>query len=161
MRNVFGDFQKAAVKGGIHMSQNLVLYPDGAGSFCGFDYSSDVHRAMSRQQGIGIYSHVVAARDALHRFIQDGSCKHAIASGLHCSSLWGIQFIAGLVLKPCYNSVSSVYDMKIKNPERVADRKPVVCGLHSTNVFRAAATAKVAMVILVTMSYDMYFGFRD
>ena len=86
VRNVFGDFQKAAVKGGLHISQNLVLYLDGAGSYNGFDYSSDIHRAMSRQQGIGIYSHVVAVRDALQRFIKDGSCKHAIASRLYCST---------------------------------------------------------------------------
>ena len=79
VRNVFGEYQKAASKGGIHVSQNLVLYPDEDGSFSGFDYASDVHRAMGRQLSIGVFSHLAATKNGIQQFLQASACKHAIA----------------------------------------------------------------------------------
>ena len=78
VRNVFGEYQKAAVRGGMRISQNLVLYSDPAGMVGGFDFSSDVQRSMHRQQLVGISSHLAAARDSLCQFVSRATPKHAI-----------------------------------------------------------------------------------
>ena len=81
VRNVFGEFAKSAVKGGVHISQNLVLYSDPGGDVGGFDYASDAKRSMSRQQNIGICSHMAATGAALERLLKGSrSPKHAIVS---------------------------------------------------------------------------------
>ena len=80
VRSVFGEFQKAAVKGGVHVSQNLVLFSDPHGAVGSFDFASDAQRAMSRQQGVAIHSHVAASRSALQEIIGRPGCQHAIVA---------------------------------------------------------------------------------
>ena len=82
VRTVFGEYQHCAIRGGLHVSQNLVLYPgnDSESGFDGFDFTSDVHRGMTKQQHIGIYSHAMATRDSISSFLGASPCKHAIVS---------------------------------------------------------------------------------
>ena len=80
VRSVFGDFQKAAVRGGLHVSQNLVLFRNQAGVLGGYDFASEAHQSMSRQEHIGIHSHISATGNALKKFVSAEECKHAIVS---------------------------------------------------------------------------------
>ena len=82
VRNVFGKFNAVATAAGMHVSQNMVLFRAADGSVEAYDYAAETSTGMSRQRSIGIYSHMIAQRDALATFLQRRPSNHAIASGL-------------------------------------------------------------------------------
>ena len=82
VRNVFGKFNAVATAAGMHVSQNMVLFQAADGSVEAYDYAAETSTGMYRQRSIGIYSHMIAQRDALTTFLQRRPSNHAIASGL-------------------------------------------------------------------------------
>ena len=135
VRNVFGEFAKSAVKGGVHISQNLVLYSDPSGDLGGFDYASDAQRAMSRQQNIGIYSHIAATRTALERLLSSHSTKHAIDSRIYRAFSLQVLIAALFRRLPCC-------DMKVSKRVDKLSAAEVTVVSDDTNVWVNNASQK-------------------
>lgn len=81
VRNVFGKFNAIATAAGMHVSQNMVIFRAADGSVEAYDYAAETSTGMHRQRSIGIYSHMIAQRDALTTFLERRPSNHAIASG--------------------------------------------------------------------------------
>lgn len=79
VRNVFGKFNAVCTAGGIHISQNLALFRGADGGVSSYDFTSEISRGMSRQRAIGIFSHMIAQRESLKRFLVSKDFSHAIA----------------------------------------------------------------------------------
>eukprot|EP00435_Cladocopium_sp_Y103_P043741 s714_g12.t1 len=80
VRDVFGKLNAVATSCGMHISQNLVVFRAADGTMEPFDYTNDAGHTRSRQNSIGVYSHVHAQRDALKNLLREKPFKHAIVS---------------------------------------------------------------------------------
>ena len=80
VRDMFGKLNAVATSCGMHISQNLVVFRAADGTMEPYDYTSRASQTRSRQNSVGVYSHVRAQRDALKNLLQEKPIKHAIVS---------------------------------------------------------------------------------